>query len=145
MRVTARSGRGATLTVPQRTDQRPRIAITIDDPHLRPMGGIEPQELDQRIRGALRELGASAVLFVCGMRVPGEDGAKLLSAWAREGHVLGNHSFSHRDLHSPDIQVRDWLEDVVLGEEVIHGYPTFRKLFRYPRSGSRPCNGGGAR
>lgn len=96
------------------------------------MGGLAPQELDQRIRGALRELGAGAVLFVCGMRVPGEEGAALLSAWAGEGHVLGNHSFSHRDLHSPDLPVQDWLEDVLLGEQVIQGYPTFRKLFRYP-------------
>jgi len=67
---------------------RPCLALTFDDG---PNPIVTPQILDILARQQIK-----ATFFIVGMRVPGQEA--LLRREYREGHEIGNHSWSHPDL-----------------------------------------------
>jgi len=75
---------------------RPQLALTLDDPTLSFGSVVRWQEANSHILKAISDKGIRAALFVCGMRVDEADGAKLLSAWDQAGHLICNHSYSHK-------------------------------------------------
>ena len=75
---------------------RPQIALTLDDPTLKLGSVLKWQEANTRILKAIVAKDIRAALFVCGMRVDEADGTKLLSAWDEAGHLICNHSYSHK-------------------------------------------------
>lgn len=108
------------------------VAFTFDDPQVVDYSGYPAADVDARLRAALRELNLKTVLFVCGTRVDNEAGRRLLQAWNDDGHVLGNHSYSHPYFHSEKLSLRDFQSDVLRGENVVRGYSRFQKIFRFP-------------
>ena len=98
------------------------IAVTFDD---LPVGGRVPQadraEVFRRLTSAIRALRVPAIGFV-NERQLYADGALdssevgLLRAWLDAGLDLGNHSFSHPDLHR--VTLAAFTEDVLKGETV---------------------------
>jgi peptidoglycan/xylan/chitin deacetylase (PgdA/CDA1 family) len=75
-------------TVTHASRDRRRIALTFDD-------GPDPQRTPALL-DALGELGAPATFFLLGKRVDAHP--ELAARIAREGHELGNHTYSHRYL-----------------------------------------------
>jgi len=67
---------------------RRRIALTFDD-------GPDPVHTP-RILDKLRELGVKATFFVVGQKV--EAHPELVARIVREGHEIGNHTYTHRYL-----------------------------------------------
>jgi peptidoglycan-N-acetylglucosamine deacetylase len=111
---------------------KPQIAITMDDPQVKPAYGLSAVEVNRRILDALEKHKIKAGLFVCGMRVDSQDGKQLLSTWNDAGHMLGNHSYSHLFLHSQKVTLAAYCDDIAKGEALISGYSQFQKRFRYP-------------
>jgi peptidoglycan-N-acetylglucosamine deacetylase len=111
---------------------KPQIAITMDDPQVKPAYGLSAVEVNRRVLDALEKHKIKAGLFVCGMRVDSQDGKQLLSTWNDAGHMLGNHSYSHLFLHSQKVTLAAYCDDIAKGEAVISGYSQFEKRFRYP-------------
>jgi peptidoglycan-N-acetylglucosamine deacetylase len=111
---------------------KPQIAITMDDPQVKPAYGLSAVEVNRRILDALEKHKIKAGLFVCGMRVDSQDGKQLLSTWNDAGHMLGNHSYSHLFLHSQKVTLAAYCDDIAKGEAVISGYSQFQRRFRYP-------------
>lgn len=109
-----------------------RIAITMDDPHRQPTPLLDPAERDRKIRSALRAAKVEAALFVTGKRVDDREGRRLLDAWDADGHLLGNHTWSHRSLNGGDVTAAWFTDDIVKGETAVAGRKRFRKVFRYP-------------
>ncbi len=109
-----------------------RIALTMDDPQHQATPLLEPAERDQKIRAALRAANVQAALFVTGKRVDDRAGGRLLKAWDADGHLLGNHTWSHRNLNSDDITAGWFTADIARGEKVVADRKQFRRLFRYP-------------
>ncbi len=66
----------------------PCIALTFDDG---PNAAVTPQVLDILARHHAR-----ATFFLIGLHVPGNE--ELVRRMQREGHEIGNHTWSHRDL-----------------------------------------------
>jgi len=108
------------------------VAFTFDDPQVVDYPGYPAADVDARLRAALREINVKTVLFVCGMRVDNDAGRRLLQAWNDDGHVLGNHSYSHPYFQSEKLSLRDFESDVLRGENVVRGYSRFQKIFRFP-------------
>lgn len=104
------------------------VYLTFDDgPHT---------ELTPRILDLLRVRGARATFFVVGMKAAGPIARKLLSRMTGEGHTIGNHSFSHRNLTSCEPQsIRD---EIMSTEKVLEGFASFRRLFRPPYGKTNP-------
>jgi peptidoglycan/xylan/chitin deacetylase (PgdA/CDA1 family) len=104
----------------------------MDDPQHQETPLLPPRERDLKIRAALDAAKVQAALFVTGKRVDDRPGSKLLKAWNDAGHLLGNHTYSHRNLNSDDITAEWFTADIAKGEAVVAGRSRFRKLFRYP-------------
>ena len=111
---------------------KPKIAITMDDPQVKPAYGLSALEMNRRLLDALDKHKIKADLFVCGMRVDSPQGKQLLGTWNDAGHTLGNHSYSHMFLNSSKVTLAAYCDDIAKGEAVISGYSRFKKRFRYP-------------
>lgn len=70
------------------TEQKKIIAITFDDgPHYKNT---------KKLLDGLRERGVKASFFLVGERIPGNE--DLILQMYKDGHVIGNHTFSHANL-----------------------------------------------
>lgn len=118
--------------IPERKDG-PEIAITIDDFNWNKSVRLGPEERNRAILGALKLRGdLKAALFVAGKHADNEKGKALLGEWDKDGHLIGNHSYSHKYLNSSKVATEVYTADILKCEEVIKTFPHFQKLFRFP-------------
>jgi hypothetical protein len=110
---------------------RPQLALTMDDPTLTLGSVLRWQEANGHILKAISSRNVRAALFVCGMRVDDADGAKLLSGWDDAGHLICNHSYSHK-FYGERTSYADFAVDFLKNEKVIVPYHNRTALFRYP-------------
>lgn len=121
--------------------QTRRVALTFDDlPALSTSRDLERhQEITEGILAALAGEDAAAIGFVNEdkLRDNGEvtpARVELLRAWLEAGHQLGNHTYSHPDLHR--VPLADFQREVLRGEEVTRALLRERgevpRWFRHP-------------
>jgi peptidoglycan/xylan/chitin deacetylase (PgdA/CDA1 family) len=110
---------------------RPQVALTMDDPTLSLGSVVRWQEANARILKAISAKDVRAALFVCGMRVDEADGTKLVTAWDQAGHLICNHSYSHK-FYGEQTSYADFAVDFLKNEKVIASYHNRTALFRYP-------------
>jgi peptidoglycan-N-acetylglucosamine deacetylase len=98
------------------------VLLTFDDgPH----PAQTPKLLD-----CLAERGIKAVFFVIGERVASGAGRAIVERAFKEGHRIGNHTYTHPDLTKlSESQVLDEIERT---EDLIAEFLTDHKLFRPP-------------
>ena len=108
----------------------PGIAVTVDDFDLTDTTLLSGADRDTAIRTALRRHGVKAAGFVAGKFVDNKVAPHVLRRWSDDGHIIGNHSFSHRYFggQGPDAL----MADILKCEPLLSAYPGFRKLFRFP-------------
>ena len=111
---------------------KPRISITIDDPHIRQTPLYDPYTRNRMILDNLDKFDLKAALFVCGMRVDSDSGRVLIDTWNNAGHMICNHSYSHLYYPSKKITTEVFAEDFYRGDSIVNGYSGFKKLFRFP-------------
>ena len=128
---------------PQPAADGRRVAITFDD---LPIAGVLPRDIassGELTRKLLAGIGAHhvpAIGFVNEDKLTAADGAvdpqrvELLRRWLDAGIELGNHSYSHADLHTTPLDVFE--ADVLKGERVTRPLMEQRGLaprfFRHP-------------
>lgn len=115
-----------------------RMAVTFDDLPAQRIRGL-PEERVERITqdlvGYLKAETIPAIGFVNETKLE-EDGeirpnrVRMLEAWLDAGLELGNHTFSHPNLHG-DISLADYLKDILDGERVLR--PMLAKRDQVPR------------
>ncbi len=110
---------------------RPQLALTLDDPTLSLGSVLKWPEANSRLLKAISGKDVHGALFVCGMRVDDADGAKLLSAWDQAGHLICNHSYSHK-FYGERTSYADFAADFLKNERVLAPYRNRTALFRYP-------------
>src|SRR5689334_9548971 len=93
------------------------LAVTIDDLDVNSddTPRLNLDQRDEAILRALRHEHIKAALFVCGKRVDNEAGRRHVAAWNREGHLIGNHTYSHFDY--PEAGYERFSRDVLHGEQ----------------------------
>jgi peptidoglycan/xylan/chitin deacetylase (PgdA/CDA1 family) len=121
---------GAASAVRGARSRTPGLAITIDDFDLTDTPLLTGAERDARIRAALARHRVRAAGFVAGKYVHAPLSDEVLKSWSDEGHVIGNHSFSHDYYGTQDPDA--YMADILKCEALLSGYSGFRKLFRYP-------------
>jgi peptidoglycan/xylan/chitin deacetylase (PgdA/CDA1 family) len=124
-------GQSGAPKAPSNSSPRPQLALTLDDPTLSLGSVLRWQDANSRILKAVSDKGVRAALFVCGMRVDDADGAKLLSTWDQAGHLICNHSYSHK-FYGEQTSYADYAVDFLKDEKVIAPYHNRTALFRYP-------------
>ena len=122
---------GCATTAPPPTR---RIALTFDDVPRQRGAYFTPDERTTRLIAALRKAGVrQAAVFVTPghlARPDGEGGEARIAAYAAAGHVLANHSFSHRSLHVTP--AADYLADIDRAEAWLKDRKGRRPWFRHP-------------
>lgn len=108
----------------------PQVSITLDDFNWFDIPQLSASARNRAMLDSLKSHSVKAAVFVCGKFVDNETGAKLLSDWDGEGHLIGNHSYSH--LHYHNVTFERFSEDLLRGEAIINRQRQFKKLFRFP-------------
>lgn len=88
------------------------------------------RERDTAIRYALKRHRIKAAGFVAGKYVDTALSPAVLTAWSDDGHIIGNHSFSHRYFSGADPD--GLMDDILKCEPLLSPYIGFRRLFRFP-------------
>jgi peptidoglycan/xylan/chitin deacetylase (PgdA/CDA1 family) len=129
--VTGLIGVGAASVLPARQASGPSVAITIDDFDLTDSQMLSGIDRDRKIRRTLSRHRIRAAGFVAGKYVQSSLGDEVLRSWSDEGHIIGNHSFSH-GYYGGKTDADAYMADILRCEALLRGYSGFRKLFRYP-------------
>jgi len=109
-----------------------RVAITMDDPNTVDTPHFSPDERNRRILEQLAARRVQVMLFVCGKRIDSLPGAQVLSEFNAAGHLLANHSYSHRNYNDPANTSEALALDIAQCEALIVRLPNFRRRFRFP-------------
>lgn len=110
--------------------ESPQVAITLDDFNWFDTPKMTAEARNRALLDSLRAHSMQAVMFVAAKFVVNERGEKLLDAWDTEGHIIGNHSYSHLEYNEVDFE--RFSQDVLKAESVLSKHPRFKKLFRFP-------------
>jgi peptidoglycan/xylan/chitin deacetylase (PgdA/CDA1 family) len=110
----------------------PQFSITMDDFFWQNAVKFTGAERNQAILEMLRAHSIKAALFVIGRNVEEEQGKQLLKAWDKAGHLIGNHTYSHRSFNAADSVLEAYEADILRAEALLKDFPRFRKYFRFP-------------
>jgi peptidoglycan/xylan/chitin deacetylase (PgdA/CDA1 family) len=109
----------------------PQFAITMDDFNWRNPVHLSAEQRNQAILKTLAANKAKAALFVRAEYVDDQEGVSYLRVWDGTEHIIGNHTYSHRNLNST-ITAAEYEQDIAHAEQILIGLKRFRKIFRYP-------------
>lgn len=125
-------GACSTLDAQQATGKR--IALTFDDVPRGPGAFLTQEERTQRLIAALKAAGVKQAAFFVN---PGflenperAGGEERIARYVRAGHVLANHSYSHRALTA--VTAEAYLADIDRAEAWLKGREGRRPWFRFP-------------
>lgn len=107
------------------------VSVTMDDFDLKEQAVLSAKERNEKILAALDTYKAKAALFVIGGNIRSDEDRALLRAWPADGHIIGNHTFSHR-LFSNNVTAEWEQQDILDCENVLSKEMGFEKLFRFP-------------
>jgi peptidoglycan/xylan/chitin deacetylase (PgdA/CDA1 family) len=114
-----------------KTNAAPQFAITMDDFNWRNSVRLTGEERNRAILKTLDTYRVKAALFVIGGNADSEQGKALLRSWDKAGHLIGNHTFSHRPLVE-EMTAAQFEEDITRAEKVLKDLKSFRRIFRFP-------------
>jgi len=78
----------------------------------------------------MREHGAHLALFVIGRNAEGDQGRSLVREWRGAGHVVGNHTYSHRNYNAMSFE--QFSADVAQAGVLLEPEMDKLRLFRFP-------------
>jgi peptidoglycan-N-acetylglucosamine deacetylase len=110
----------------------PQFSITMDDFNWQNALKLTGAERNHAILGTLRAHAIKAALFVVGSNVEEQQGKRLLAQWNDAGHLIGNHTYSHRNLNAPENSLKSYEQDILRAEALLKEFSRFRKYFRFP-------------
>lgn len=89
-------------------------------------------ERNAAILAVLKKHSVKAAAFVAGRNADSETGKALLRDWNQAGHLICNHTYSHRNYNDARMTTSVYAEDILHAERVLKDFTRFRKLFRFP-------------
>ena len=111
-----------------------RIALTFDDVPRMPGAFFTPEERTRKLIAALRASGVNqAAFFVTtgNLEQPyGKGGEARIAAYVKAGHVIANHSYSHK--HLSELSAEAYTADLDRAAAWLKGRGGFRPWYRYP-------------
>lgn len=106
------------------------IAITFDDAPTADSASMTGDARTQKLIAALARAGIGQAAFFALPRSRGPDELARLGAYARAGHVIANHSNTHRNLR--DLTAEEFMADIAAADAILKPMPGFRPWFRFP-------------
>ena len=109
-----------------------QFSITMDDFHWRNAVKQTAQQRNESILDTLNKHSIKAAAFVIGRNIEDQEGKDLVAAWDKAGHLIGNHTYSHRNFNAPEADVKTYSDDILRAEALLKDFPRFRKYLRFP-------------
>ncbi len=109
----------------------PALAVTIDDFNMADGPLLSGERRHAAILAALDRHRVKAAGFPAGRFVDSPDGTRRLAAWAEQGHLVCNHTYTHPNYNSR-ADPAAMMADVLRAEPLLMRHRTFAKLFRFP-------------
>lgn len=106
------------------------ISFTIDDFNFDNSEHLDARKRDELIRETLKKFNVKAMGFVTTKYLSSQLAKEALILWSKEGHILGNHTHSHRNYHKESFA--DFSQDILRAETELKSYTGFQKVFRFP-------------
>jgi peptidoglycan-N-acetylglucosamine deacetylase len=110
----------------------PQFSITMDDFNWHDPVKLSAPERNEAILNTLQSNSIKAGLFVVGRNIDNAEGKQLLAPWDKAGHLIGNHTYSHRNYAASQTVVADYQQDILRAEALLKDFPGFKKYFRFP-------------
>ena len=110
----------------------PQFSITMDDFNWRNPVKLTANERNQAILDALASNSHKAALFVIGRNIESAEGKQLLAPWDKAGHMIANHTYSHRNFNAPEANVAEYQQDILRAEALLKDFSRFKKYLRFP-------------
>ena len=110
----------------------PQFSITMDDFFWTNAVKLTASERNESILNTFNSRSHKAALFVIGRNIDGPEGKQLLAPWDKAGHMIGNHSYSHRNFNAPATDVASYQQDILRAEALLKEFPRYAKYFRFP-------------
>jgi peptidoglycan/xylan/chitin deacetylase (PgdA/CDA1 family) len=108
-----------------------RLALSFDDGY-DPDRLSDARSLNHQLLKALKDNQIKSILFATGSRVDSQEGMNLVGQWLELGHQVGNHSYSHLNLHEEQVSLDRYLSDIERNEEVLARLPSWTRRYRFP-------------
>ena len=112
------------------TGEKPSIAITMDDLNWHAIPGAMRPEVNRRLLQTFDRSKVRAALFVIGEHGDTPVGRPIVREWSRRGHMIGNHTWSHRWVDK--VPEEQFGEDILRCDAFVRQFPAFRPYFRFP-------------
>lgn len=106
------------------------IAITFDDAPTTDSATFTGEERTKRLIAALKSAGVEQAAFFCVPRDQSATKLSRLTAYAAAGHLIANHSNTHRNLKA--LSAEEYLADIAAADATLKGIANFRPWFRFP-------------
>jgi peptidoglycan/xylan/chitin deacetylase (PgdA/CDA1 family) len=126
--MTRREALAILAAAPALSAPRPQVAITMDDVDWASIPQPFREEANARILQALKR---RAALFVVGKNVDSEQGHSIVKSWSDHGHLICNHTWSHRFFNN-SIDPAEFGQDMLRCDQLVRTYAGFHSLFRFP-------------
>lgn len=112
--------------------EKPELAVTMDDFSWGNAVKLSASERNQAILKTLNSYSIKAALFVMGRNIDNEEGKQLLKSWNDAGHLICNHTYSHRNYNNPAMTAAVYEQDILRAEALLKEFPRFQKYLRFP-------------
>ncbi|MCA1634013.1 MAG: polysaccharide deacetylase family protein [Acidobacteria bacterium] len=106
------------------------VAVTLDDFVLFDTPALSAAARNRAILDALDGHKLKAAMFVAGKNVDNEKNLPLVRLWDERGHMIANHTYSHKFYHNADFQ--EYAQDILRNEALLKQFSHFRKFLRFP-------------
>lgn len=118
-----------------------QFSITMDDFYWRDAVKQTAQERNQSILDTFNKHSIKAAAFVIGRNIEDQEGKDLIAAWDKAGHLIANHTYSHRNFNAPETDVKAYQQDILRAEALLKDFPRFQKYIRFPmlKEGETPA------
>jgi peptidoglycan-N-acetylglucosamine deacetylase len=107
------------------------IAFTFDDAPTEDGAYFTGQQRTEKILSHLKDNGVSqAAFFVVTKNIETNNGLSRLERYAAAGHLLANHTHTHRWIHN--IGTATYIQDITKANNILKNMKGFAPWFRYP-------------
>ncbi len=109
------------------------IVLSVDDgPSLAATPRFSPARRHQALLDTLARHRITAVLYVTlDFGADREEGLDMALQWGEAGHLLGNHTVTHLDLHDPAVTLVRYQDEILRCDEAMSSLPGWRRWFRH--------------
>ena len=107
------------------------LAFSFDDgvnPQLDPQANV----INSSILNTLQANQLKSIIFPAIVKIGDADGLQLVAQWGKQGHLIGNHTYSHHSLNAATVSLNQFIEDTQRAELMLKPLTGWTTRLRFP-------------